>query len=456
MSQARHIRASARRAFGHAAGLLAAAVWATLALQAPVEAAEKPAATPHATPSSLAPMRFVRVMSNGPACEPNCPEWISAEGKIVRGSAEALDRVVGALNGQPLPIFINSAGGSVEDAMEMGRLIRAKHLAVAVVHTKIAPCPASVSACGEARGEAETAGAYCASACVLVLAGGAERYVSPLSFVGVHQLTQVLRQETVKRAYKVRYFGVAWFKWEVSRKLVVDRSTSTIKRAADQNVVDIVAEYLSGMGVGEPVMSLTLATPSRQVRWLTPEELAASRLATTSVEGAAPVIDRQAPTGMGEDPIGAQSGAASLVAANSAPAAPVGLETTDSAFSSRRSGRSMLTTFQPSETEDGSAAAAQRSELLLALDPGADQARAAQFRAEAETSRRPASVAIPLRDFCGLAHGGRTAVSLAEPADAPPTLADSDGAKPLLGEACAPPAQTAKGDKSDDPARPSN
>ena len=77
-------------------------------------------------------------------------------------------------------------------------------------------------------------GAYCASACTLVLAGGVERYVSPLSFVGVHQLMQVLRKTTVKRAYKVRYVGIAWFKWEVSRKLVVDRSTSTIKRVADR------------------------------------------------------------------------------------------------------------------------------------------------------------------------------------------------------------------------------
>ncbi|MBV8664569.1 MAG: hypothetical protein JO107_15885, partial [Hyphomicrobiales bacterium] len=234
MSRARHIRAAARRALGHAVWLAVAVAWAMIALQAPAGAVDKPAATPHATPSSLAPMHFVRVMSGGPACEPNCPEWISAEGKIVRGSAEALDRVVASLDGRTLPIFINSAGGSVEDAMEMGRLIRAKHLAVAVAHTKIAPCPASVPSCGEARGEAETTGAYCASACVLVLAGGVERYVSPLSFVGVHQLTQVLRQETVKRAYKVRYFGVAWFKWEVSRKLVVvNRSTATIKRAAD-------------------------------------------------------------------------------------------------------------------------------------------------------------------------------------------------------------------------------
>ena len=45
----------------------------------------RPPARPRATP----PMRFVRVRSADPACEPNCPEWLSAEGRIEPGSARA-------------------------------------------------------------------------------------------------------------------------------------------------------------------------------------------------------------------------------------------------------------------------------------------------------------------------------------------------------------------------------
>jgi hypothetical protein len=387
-------------------------------------------------------MRFVRVMSGGPACEPNCPEWISAEGKIVRGSAEALERVVGALDGRRLPIFINSAGGSVEDAMAMGRLIRSKRLAVAVVHTRIAPCPASVPSCGEARGAAETAGAYCASACTLVLAGGVERYVSPLSFVGVHQLTQVLRKTTVKRAYKVRYVGIAWFKWEVSRKLVVvDRSTSTIKRAADSSVVDIVADYFSEMDVGEPVMELTLATPERQVHWLTAEELASSRLATIRVEGVSPVVESEGANGLGGDPIDAQSGAVAVLVAKSAAALLAGPGKIESAFSYRRGGGSVLATFQPRDSADGS----HRAGLLLTFYPNGGQTRAAQFRAEADATGGPVSIAIPVRDFCGLARGGRMAVSLIERPDASQDLPVDDDAKSLLDEACAPIASAAPG-----------
>ena len=147
--------------------------------------------------------------------------------------------------------------------MEMGRLIRAKRLAVVVAHTHDRTLPAQrLRLRRSARRRRNSRGAYCASACTLVLAAGVERYVSPLSFVGVHQLTQVLSKTTVKRAYKVRYVGVAWFKWELSRKLVgVNRSTSTIKRAADSSVIDIVADYFTEMGIGDPVMELTLVTP---------------------------------------------------------------------------------------------------------------------------------------------------------------------------------------------------
>ncbi len=96
---------------------------------------------PHAAPNAAQPMRFVKVRGDNPACRPDCPEWISAEGKIVTGSADALERTLKAAGGRRLPIVINSAGGSVEDAMAMGRLIRAKRLAVVVADTTLAPCP---------------------------------------------------------------------------------------------------------------------------------------------------------------------------------------------------------------------------------------------------------------------------------------------------------------------------
>ena len=60
--------------------------------------------------------------------------------------------------------------------------------------TLIANCPERAPQCPDAKGHVTTAGAVCASACGLILAGGAERLVGPKPEVGVHQMTTVLRE----------------------------------------------------------------------------------------------------------------------------------------------------------------------------------------------------------------------------------------------------------------------
>jgi hypothetical protein len=130
-------------------------------------------------------------------------------GRCARDIRRADPRVRAARDSPPagarrlrLPILVNSIGGSTVDAMAMGRLIRANHLAVAVAMTKIDPCAPGAKDCGPARGEAVSFGAECASACPLLLAGGVERYASPLAFIGVHQITQVVRNEIVFAALR--------------------------------------------------------------------------------------------------------------------------------------------------------------------------------------------------------------------------------------------------------------
>src|SRR5271166_3721891 len=81
------------------------------------------------------PMRIVRVTSSDPACQPNCPEWISAEGRIMPGSSKAFDKAIADLKGRRLPILISSHGGSLSGAIVMGFIIREKGLAVAVART---------------------------------------------------------------------------------------------------------------------------------------------------------------------------------------------------------------------------------------------------------------------------------------------------------------------------------
>ena len=78
--------------------------------------------------------------------------------------------------------------------MAMGELIRAKGLAVAVARTLITNCPERAPKCPTGPGRAITGGATCASACVLVLAGGVERLVGPAALVGVHQITTMVKE----------------------------------------------------------------------------------------------------------------------------------------------------------------------------------------------------------------------------------------------------------------------
>ena len=64
--------------------------------------------------------------------------------------------------------MLNSPGGSVADALAMGRLIREKKFATEV-----------------------EAGKYCVSSCPLVFAGGVDRRAGDKATIGVHQVAAI-------------------------------------------------------------------------------------------------------------------------------------------------------------------------------------------------------------------------------------------------------------------------
>ena len=149
----------------------------------------------------------------------------------------------------------------------MGELIRAKGLAVAVARTLIANCPEVSPKCPDGSGAAITGGAICASACVLVLAGGVERLAAPSALIGVHQITTLVSETE----------GLAHLK-------------STHKLYEQKGVDSAVEAYLAAMGVGEPVMTLMRKTWAASIRWLSPAELKDSRLATLALDAADPIL----------------------------------------------------------------------------------------------------------------------------------------------------------------------
>ncbi len=152
----------------------------------------KPANDPQLAPA----MDFLVVRYSSPRCEPDCPEWIAAEGRIVPETAGRLAKFLADPARRKLPLILNSGGGSIEAAVAMGRMIRKYEMDTGVGQTMILGCPNAQRDAGTCKsdgvllafdGEAFPYGAYCASACPLVLLGGMHRVVDPSSFVGVHE-----------------------------------------------------------------------------------------------------------------------------------------------------------------------------------------------------------------------------------------------------------------------------
>ncbi len=131
----------------------------------------------------------------------------------------------------PVRVQLHSAGGSVTDALDIGRAIR-----TAGSGTEIAK------------------GDVCLSACPYMLAGGVERSVDPQGFVGVHQ----------------HYFGE-------NIALPAFLAVEDIQRGQAE-----VMGYLDEMGIDPLLMRHALATPPDDIYILLPEQLMQYRLSTES------------------------------------------------------------------------------------------------------------------------------------------------------------------------------
>src|SRR5271165_3191164 len=324
------------------------------------------------------PMRIVRVMSSDPACEPNCPEWISAEGMILPGTAGAFRKAILDLRGRRLPVLISSHCGSLGAALQMGELIRERRLAVAVARTLIANCPERTPVCPGARGEAITGGAFCASACPLILAAGVERLVGPVPMVGVHQITEVMKDKE----------GAA--------------QLTTIRKIYEPGFADATVErYLAAMGVGDPVMSLLRKTPAASIRWLSLAEISASHIATELLDAAEPVLATGANGLNGRAFEGAPPRPDPLIAKATASVPHKGGGpgvTVEATLTYRRGGGAVEVALDAGESAKPSAGAAPAGWTLagagdlLRLDPA---------------GAAPARAIVPRDRFCALARDGK-------------------------------------------------
>jgi hypothetical protein len=347
-------------------------------------------------------MTFVRVRGSDPSCQTLCPEWIAAQGMIVDGTAKTFADFVAGLGGRRLPVLIHSPGGVVKDALAMGRLIRARHLAVGVARTRLEPCPPPATECADRRGEASAVEGRCASACPLVLAAGIERYASPQARIGVHQMFQVVRRQYVNRRYEVQYQTDNDSKREVSRKLTSEDQFNVVakERAGPETEADVEA-YLKEMGIGPQVMDMIELTPPTDIQILRVDDLRASRLVTVWIDGPSAIV-------AGLDANGLAGGEGEIVAKGGWPfAVPFAGQSVafEATFAYRRGGGDVaatLSAFDPATKTD---------------EPGRGftvSPRALEYPLSKPANGGPTRYAIPLAQFCRLSGNGRADVTVAD------------------------------------------
>jgi len=139
-------------------------------------------------------------------------------------------------------VFLSSPGGSLDQGMIMGAVVRSRGLTTVVgrVDSSKRPQPAR-----------------CASACVFVFAGGKIREAMPRSMLGVHQ------------------FSSTSAKGEESTRDIVSRT---------QQTTGIILDYMTRMGVSPSIMQAM--TASKDIRWLTEKEAFDLNLVTARYAGA--------------------------------------------------------------------------------------------------------------------------------------------------------------------------
>jgi hypothetical protein len=226
----------------------------------PAVAQDKPAAAPQPEP-----MRIVLTRSAEP-CEPDCREWLAAQGAITKDTLAELRRALAELNGRKLPLLVYSTGGTVEVAIAMGELARKSGLDIAVARTVFTQRDPAL-------GTIDERSPLCASACTLFLAGGQRRIIPPQSRIGVHQQTIVETETTTVRDYKIVR----------GRKELVDERTETRTVKQEQATGEIDAKmrrYLDAMGLDRSFLEVTVSTPADTMRYLKPDEMRATTIAT--------------------------------------------------------------------------------------------------------------------------------------------------------------------------------
>ena len=195
------------------------------------------------------PMHFSWV-----GCEPNCHGWISAVGVVTQDTPKDFDEFARGRQLTGDTVVLDSSGGSVNDAIALGRRWRSLGLLTTV----------GISVLDHtAQGDHATIApqAYCESMCVFLLLSGKTRYVPEGAHVRVHQIWMGDRAGDAKAAT-----------YTAQDLMIVERDVGRL------------AKYTFDMGGAGDLLSLSLNVPPwESLHELSREELRLTNLVTTDM-----------------------------------------------------------------------------------------------------------------------------------------------------------------------------
>lgn len=196
-------------------------------------------------------MSYQLIDADLPSCKGACPKVIFASGTIGQNEylqfASFIEEASKKVKLSSL-LLIESPGGFRGGAAGLGVLLRKTKMKVMVGR----PTGAVVTA------TSGLTGATCASACVLVLAGGVSRSYVPGSRIGVH------RSHTGQ---------------DVLDPITRQKVNGTVNHDAN---VDQHTQFFKLMGIDPALAQVINATPAETMRWLNADELKRYRVTTSA------------------------------------------------------------------------------------------------------------------------------------------------------------------------------
>ena len=210
------------------------------------------------------PMAFYVAKGAPDACGRGCDTWIAVEGKIDRRAASRFQKFLFQTDRDwpaTLPLYFSSPGGSLEQGLAMGRMLRQRPRVARVARTTVKECGDAQSQSNEAcikikqsgralDADLSTRASLCSSACAYLILGATTRQIEPAIVIGVHSPKLIPRYSQPS---------------ETARAEAEQRSTVR----AD----GLVTAYLAAMRIDSRLLNLAKTVSYESMHLLTRSEL---------------------------------------------------------------------------------------------------------------------------------------------------------------------------------------